>query len=179
MGAAGLSFDDARLSFDESMKLETEVFAALCGARARLEQAECRVPVAALAREARMSPFDFIRRFAALFGTTPHQLRIRSRLERAKHLLAAGRHSVTDVCMEVGFSSVGSFSALFAARIGEPPSAYRRRMRSSAAAPGSVPQELIPGCLTLMQHLPACAFGNFREAAAPPAVRDSGARNDV
>ncbi|WP_437984397.1 helix-turn-helix transcriptional regulator [Sorangium sp. So ce117] len=51
---------------------------------------------------------------------TPHQYRIRRRLDLAKQLLAAGHHSVTDVCMEVGFSSLGSFSALFAQRIGVP-----------------------------------------------------------
>ncbi|HEU4619661.1 MAG TPA: helix-turn-helix transcriptional regulator [Gammaproteobacteria bacterium] len=155
------------------MKLEAEAFAALCRAREKLERPECRAPVEALAREARMSPFHFIRRFAALFGVTPHQLRVRSRLERAKRLLAAGRHSVTDVCMEVGFSSVGSFSALFAARVGEPPSAFRRRMHAAGGAPGIVPKELTPGCLTLMEHLPASVFRNFREAAAPRAVRDS------
>jgi AraC-like DNA-binding protein len=49
----------------------------------------------------------------ALFGVTPHQFRIQTRLDAAKHLLATGHYSVTDVCMEVGFSSLGSFSALF------------------------------------------------------------------
>ena len=63
-----------------------------------------------VAREAAISPFHFIRQFEAVFGVTPHQYRIGRRIERAKHLLAAGQHSVTDVCMEVGFSSLGSFS---------------------------------------------------------------------
>lgn len=48
-----------------------------------------------------MSPFHFIRRFESLFGMTPHQFRIERRLDRAKLLLAAGNHSVTEVCMEV------------------------------------------------------------------------------
>jgi AraC-like DNA-binding protein len=103
-----------------------------------------------VAREAAMSPFHFIRQFSALFGNTPHQVRIQSRLDRAKHLLARGDHSVTDVCMDVGFSSLGSFSDLFARRIGMPPSAYRRRARTMVTVPGTVPKELFPGCLSLM-----------------------------
>ena len=53
---------------------------------------------------------------------------------------------MTDVCMEVGFSSLGSFSALFARRVGEAPSAFRRRVRSVG--------DLTPGCLSLMGRLP-------------------------
>jgi AraC-like DNA-binding protein len=103
-----------------------------------------------VARAAAMSPFHFIRQFSALFGDTPHQIRIQSQLDRAKHLLARGDHSVTDVCMDVGFSSLGSFSDLFARRIGMPPSAYRRRARAMVTVPGTVPKELFPGCLSLM-----------------------------
>jgi len=69
-----------------------------------------------------ISPFHFIRQFEALFGLTPHQFRIQSRLDHAKHLLAMGRTSVTDVSMEVGMSSLGSFSDLFARRAGATPS---------------------------------------------------------
>lgn len=105
-----------------------------------------------------ISPFHFIRQFEAVFGVTPHQFRIQRRLDLARQLLAAGNHSVTDVCMEVGFSSLGSFSALFARRVGEPPSAYRRRVRSLVQVPGAVPVDLTPGCLTLMSRLPASAF---------------------
>jgi AraC-like DNA-binding protein len=60
--------------------------------------------------------------------------------------------SVTDVCMEVGFSSLGSFSSLFTRRFGEPPSAFRRRVRTA---------DLTPGCLCLMGCLPR---RSFREA---------------
>jgi len=112
-----------------------------------------------VAREASMSPFHFIRQFSALFGDTPHQYRIQARLDRAKHLLALGDHSVTDVCMEVGFSSLGSFSDLFARRVGLPPSTYRRRVRSMIVVPGTLPAELFPGCLALM----AAAFATFEK----------------
>jgi len=118
-----------------------------------------------VAREAHMSPFHFIRQFEALFGVNPHQFRMRSRMELAKQLLAKGQHSVTEVCMEVGMSSLGSFSDLFTRRIGATPSEYQRRARVMVRAPGFLPRELFPGCLSLMGRLPASAFRNFREAS--------------
>jgi hypothetical protein len=118
-----------------------------------------------------MSPFHFIRRFQAMFGETPHQVRIRSRLDCAKQLLALSDRSVTDVCMDVGFISLGSFSDLFARRVGLPPSAYRRQVRSMMPAPGTLPDEMIPGCLTLM----GAAFATF-EKPRDAVVRDAGAR---
>ena len=131
-------------------------FSRLCTARERLRDSS--LPVAAVAREASMSTFHFIRTFSALFGTTPHQYRIQCRLERARHLLILGDRSVTDVCMEVGFSSLGSFSLLFTRRVGETPSAYQRRMRPMVVVPGAVPPVLIPGCLTLMGRIPYSAW---------------------
>jgi len=114
-----------------------------------------------------MSPFHFIRQFEALFGLTPHQFRVQLRLDRAKLLLARGHYSVTDVCMEVGFTSLGSFSDLFTRRVGMSPSAYQRAARAMIQVPGVFPQELFPGCLSLMACLPASAFRNFQEAGAP------------
>jgi AraC-like DNA-binding protein len=123
--------------------------------------------IEALAREVQISPFHFIRQFEAVFGVTPHQFRIHARLDLAKQLLGKGRHSVTDVCMEVGFSSLGSFSALFTRRVGETPSAYQRRVRAIVQVPARA-ADLTPGCLSLMARLPASAFlaplRNFREA---------------
>ena len=113
-----------------------------------------------VAREAAMSPFHFIRQFRAVFGQTPHQFRIHARVERARHLLALDRGSVTGVCMEVGFSSVGSFSDLFERRVGMRPSVYRQRARSLVGVPGAAPTELFPGCLTLMQK----AFAIFEKS---------------
>jgi transcriptional regulator GlxA family with amidase domain len=112
-----------------------------------------------VAREAAMSPFHFIRRFQAMFGETPHQFRIGARLDRAKHLLALSDYSVTDICMEVGFSSLGSFSELFRRRLGTAPSGYRRQVRSVMCLPGVLPRELTPGCLTLM----GAAFAIFEK----------------
>ena len=80
-----------------------------------------------LAREAALSPFHFLRLFRHAFGETPHQYLTRVRIEKAKALLLRGG-AVTEVCLDVGFSSLGSFSALFARRVGAPPTAFRRRI---------------------------------------------------
>ncbi len=151
------------------MLLRHDGFRRLCRARDLLrDPLEPSPSIADLAREVQISPFHFIRQFEAVFGVTPHQFRIQARLDAAKRLLAMGQHSVTDVCMEVGFSSLGSFSSLFTARIGETPSAYRRRVRAMVHVPGTVPPALTPGCLLLMGRVPASAFAesirSFREA---------------
>ena len=126
------------------MLLRHEGFRRLCQARERLKAGDDAPTIAELAREVGISPFHFIRQFEALFGTTPHQYRIQARLDWARALLATGRYSVTQVCMEVGFSSLGSFSTLFTRRMGETPSRYRDRVLSLS------PEQLEPGCLSLM-----------------------------
>jgi transcriptional regulator GlxA family with amidase domain len=93
--------------------------------------------VPALARSAHMSPAHFSRRFRAAYGETPHAYLMTRRIERAKALLRLGELSVTEVCMAVGCTSLGSFSSRFTELVGEPPSAYRARdHRSSGAVPG-------------------------------------------
>lgn len=144
--------------------LTAGAFRSLCQAREILRQTpEQPVSIRKVARGAAMSPFHFIRRFQAVFGETPHQYRIQARLDRAKYLLAVTDSSVTDVCMEVGFSSLGSFSDLFARRVGAAPSSYRRRVRSMMTIPGALPHVLTPGCLTLM----GAAFAARRRQAPP------------
>jgi AraC-like DNA-binding protein len=147
------------------MLLRHAGFARLWRARELLlAEPEVPLPIEAIAREAGLSPSHFTRQFEAVFGRTPHQFRIDARLDRARLLLAGGAHSVTEVCFEVGFSSLGSFSDLFRRRIGEPPSAFQRRARPMIAVPAHQPGSLVPGCLSLMAHLPADAFRSFREA---------------
>jgi AraC-like DNA-binding protein len=100
--------------------------------------------VRAIAARVGLSPFQLIRQFAALYGTTPHQYRTQARLARAKALLARGE-TVTDVCMEVGFSSLGSFSALFTRWVGASPTRYRR----SIQVPRTFAPQIVPGCFGL------------------------------
>nr|WP_240490953.1 AraC family transcriptional regulator [Amycolatopsis vancoresmycina] len=83
--------------------------------------------VPALARVAHVSAPHFARTFRATFGETPHRYLQRRRVERAMFLLRAGDRSVTDICLEVGFTSLGTFSRTFRDIVGESPTAYRRR----------------------------------------------------
>jgi transcriptional regulator GlxA family with amidase domain len=83
--------------------------------------------VPTLARIAHVSEAHFIRTFRAAFGETPNRYLQRRRVERAMFLLRSTHRSVTDICMDVGFSSLGTFSRVFREIVGEPPSAYRRR----------------------------------------------------
>src|SRR3954466_1905980 len=83
--------------------------------------------VPALARTALMSPSHFSRRFRAAYGETPYGYLMTRRIERAKALLRRGDLSVTDVCMAVGCTSLGSFSTRFTELVGESPNAYRAR----------------------------------------------------
>ena len=87
--------------------------------------------VATLARTALMSPGHFSRSFRAAYGETPYGYLLTRRVERAKALLRRGDLSVTEVCLAVGASSLGSFSAAFTRLVGVAPSAYR-----AAARPG-------------------------------------------
>lgn len=99
--------------------------------------------VAAIARAALMSPAHFSRRFRAAYGETPYAYLMTRRIERAKALLRSGELSVTEVCLEVGGTSLGSFSASFARIVGETPTAYRARdHRALARVPPCVAREL-------------------------------------
>ena len=81
--------------------------------------------VAALARVAHISEAHFIRSFRDVFGETPHRYLQRRRVERSMFLLRETDRSVTDICMDVGFASLGTFSRTFRVVVGETPSDYR------------------------------------------------------
>jgi len=83
--------------------------------------------VPTLAALACVSQAHFIRTFKATFGETPHRYLQRRRVERAMVLLRGTDQTVTDICMAVGFSSLGTFSRVFTEIVGEPPSVHRRR----------------------------------------------------
>jgi transcriptional regulator GlxA family with amidase domain len=80
-----------------------------------------------LARIAEVSEAHFIRTFRATFGETPHRYLQRRRVERAMFLLRETDRSVTDVCFEVGFASLGTFGRTFRDIVGESPTTYRGR----------------------------------------------------
>jgi AraC-like DNA-binding protein len=82
--------------------------------------------VEALARDAHMSPGHFSREFRQAYGESPYSYLMTRRIERAMALLRRGDLNVTEVCFEVGCSSLGTFSTRFTELVGMPPSAYRR-----------------------------------------------------
>ena len=99
--------------------------------------------VAELARTALMSSAHFSRQFRAAYGETPYGYLMTRRIERAKALLRRGDMSVTEVCMEVGCTSLGSFSTRFTQLVGETPTAYRDRDHGAlAGTPGCIAKDL-------------------------------------
>src|ERR687893_466286 len=91
--------------------------------------------VATLAALAHVSEAHFIRTFRATFGETPHRYLQRRRVERSMFLLRSTELSVTEICLDVGFASLGTFSRTFRDIVGESPSAYRGRGRVEMAVP--------------------------------------------
>ena len=89
--------------------------------------------VEALARDAHMSPGHFSRQFRLAYGETPYGYLMTRRIERAMALLRRGDLSVTEVCFEVGCSSLGTFSTRFTELVGVPPSTYRREAADATA----------------------------------------------
>jgi AraC-like DNA-binding protein len=112
--------------------------------------------VAALARAAHLSPAHFSREFRRAFGETPHQYLLTRRLERAAELLRNTDRSVTEICLNVGLSSVGSFTTSFGRVYGMSPTAYR------AAYPPAVTRARVPTCVQIAYARPT-QTSSFRE----------------
>jgi AraC-like DNA-binding protein len=117
-----------------------------------------------LAAVAGVSKFHFVRCFEAAYGETPIRYLTRRRIERAQDLLRAANLTVTEVCMLVGFASLGSFSSRFTRLVGESPTAYRNRW----AARGG---PRVPGCYLFMRG--AMDLGGTSESAARPTTDDA------
>jgi AraC-like DNA-binding protein len=126
-----------------------------------------------VAAKANLSPHHFLRVHKRAYGETPHEFLTRLRIEKAKSLLGRGSHNVTEACFEVGFSSLGSFSNLFAYRVGLSPSEYRRYARSTISVPSTVRSLFVPSCFFTMLYGPR-EERNFREAGKAPPVVPSG-----
>jgi transcriptional regulator GlxA family with amidase domain len=101
--------------------------------------------VPTMAQRALMSPGHFSRQFRAAYGETPYSYLMTRRIERAMALLRGGM-SVTDACMTVGCTSLGSFSSRFAEILGESPSAYRSRAHDAVVA--------MPACVAKVRTRP-------------------------
>ena len=130
-------------------------FRRLCRARDRLASGiQEQITLELAAREACLSPFHFQRTFARVFGETPREFVTRLRMDAAQRLLAAGEMPVTEVCLEVGYSSLGTFSSRFAARTGLAPSEYRRSARRWVAPVGGWRIYRIPSCFLTFWNIP-------------------------
>jgi AraC-like DNA-binding protein len=105
--------------------------------------------VPALARVSHVSPAHFSREFRATFGETPHRYLQRRRVERAMELLRETDRSVTEICFDVGFNSLGTFSRTFRVIVGEPPTGYRARFSGDGAA------LRVPACWAMAWMRPA------------------------
>jgi AraC-like DNA-binding protein len=124
-----------------------------------------------VAKIAGVSKFHFVRSFEATYGETPMRYLTRRRIERAQDLLRAANLTVTEVCMLVGFASLGSFSSRFTQLVGESPTAYRDRW----AARGG---PRVPGCYLFMRGVldpggtaggpPASQIAQSERSAAGP-----------
>jgi AraC-like DNA-binding protein len=119
-------------------------------ARDTMDRAFARpLDVSALARVAHVSRAHFSREFRATFGETPHRYLQRRRVERAMELLRETDRSVTEICFDVGFSSLGTFSRTFRAVVGESPSSYRARFSGDGA------RLRVPACWAMAWLRPA------------------------
>ena len=111
--------------------------------------------VRTVAAVAHVSEAYFSRSFRAVFGETPHRYLQRRRVERSMFLLRETDRSVTDICLDVGFGSLGTFSRTFCEIVGESPSSYRKRADIKA----------VPTCFSMAWTRPS----SFGEARAPAA----------
>jgi AraC-like DNA-binding protein len=98
------------------------------------------------ALEAGLSPWHLLRSFRAAFGETPKEYLTRLRLKQAQHLLTVSTRSVTEVCLDVGFTSLGTFSLLFKRHVGCSPKEFRRQVRGWVSVPGVAPWVYVPFC---------------------------------
>jgi AraC-like DNA-binding protein len=131
-----------------------------------------------ISAHANLSPYHFLRVYKRAYGETPHEFLTRLRIERAKTLLARGSHNVTEACFEVGFSSLGSFSKLFADRVGLSPSEYRRYARSTISVPSTVRPLFVPSCFFTMLY-GTQEVRNIREAERLEPMVSSGQSSEI
>jgi len=106
------------------------------------------VDLDAMARAACFSKYHFLRLFRQAYGETPGRYRSRIRLERARELLETTDRGVTDICLDVGYESLASFTIAFRAQFGAPPQRYRRRWLAVPRV--IVPAARVPRCFAAM-----------------------------
>jgi transcriptional regulator GlxA family with amidase domain len=114
------------------------------------------IDVEGLARSVHLSRAHFIRSFREAFGEPPHRYLQRRRIERAMALLRETDRAVTEICLDVGFASLGTFGRTFQAIVGMAPGAYRERVQ---AAPWAAVRARVPGCMAAKLDRPSSTLG--------------------
>lgn len=128
------------------MKFKDHIYPRIVAAKVYIDSHFCqRIDLDQIAREACLSPFHFHRIFKEVYQYTPHRYLIRKRVALAAQLLASDRQ-VQDVCREVGFESLGSFSTLFRRETGETPTLFRSRLMAQSREARVQPRRFIPDC---------------------------------
>ena len=128
------------------MNLTTDIYQRIAAAKVYIdENFQEPINLETISRQAFLSRFHFHRIFTQVYRHTPHQYMTRKRLDKAKDLLAHNK-PVTDVCSEVGFESIGSFSVLFKKEVGFAPQYYRNMAYKKKMEQLAQPKKAIPHC---------------------------------
>jgi AraC-like DNA-binding protein len=128
------------------MHLTTDIYQRIVAAKVYIdENFHESIDLGSISQQAFLSRFHFHRLFTQVYGHTPHQYLTRKRMDRARDLLAENK-PVTEVCNEVGFESIGSFSVLFKKEIGFAPQYYRNMAHKKKLEQLAQPKIAIPYC---------------------------------
>src|ERR1700761_4359730 len=139
------------------MPIAADVYKKIISAKVYIDQHfQEPVDLDRLSREACLSRFHFHRLFTRIYRLTPHQYLTRKRLEHARRSLTGKQGTIIEICNEVGFESIGSFSTLFKKEIGHPPANYRLLAWQKQEQAKTQPRTFIPGCF-----MDTCVATNF------------------
>src|SRR6201996_343225 len=129
------------------MPIAADVYKKIISAKVYIDQHfQEPVDLDRLSREACLSRYHFHRLFTRIYRLTPHQYLTRKRIEQARKSLAGNELTITEICNEVGFESIGSFSSLFKKEIGHAPLYYRARAHERQQQTIEQPRSFIPHC---------------------------------
>jgi len=129
---------------------DPDTYRRLCRARSFIDRNFCQpINLNQISGQACFSRYHFIKLFRQTFNKTPHQYITQKRIEKAKALLTSSSLTVTDVCFEIGFESLGSFSSLFRKYVGDSPVIYRNRNLHSFEMPENIQHVPIPACFLI------------------------------
>ncbi len=95
---------------------------------------------------ANMSPYHFCRTFKKAYGETPNEFLVKLRINKAKQLLVTENYSISDICDQVGYQSLGSFSSLFQKHVGIAPTQFRKKIWALSSQAFHYPIHVIPSC---------------------------------